>query len=101
MSELSLTCLDRLTRYGVLNELPQVQTNAFKPQDMNTQESDKFDSERKKTPSWKTYATIGLITYLVGVLCSKGRLNIIDCAKGTYEFLVRLGSNICKLFKKS
>ena len=109
MSELSPIYMDLLVKHGVLENAPKVHIDSnhamtsLSPKDSYEKISNDTLSPRKFDSFYevKKYGAIALLTYLVGVACSKGRLNPIDGVKGIYNVLVAGISKFAKIFKKA
>ena len=109
MNEFNTTAIDRLRRYGVLDTEPQIPGNQTEvitqntiPQHAQTETKDQFIHTETQPPNKiKTYCAIGLLTYLLGVACSKGKLNPIEGAKGIFNMIKSVLSSFCNIFKKS
>ena len=106
MNEFNSTTIDRLTRYGVLDSEFQpptiVKEKPQTPQAIQPQENDVFAcSLNPQNSKLKTYGAVGLLTYLLGIACSKGKLNPIDGAKGIFNVCKNMLLGFCKIFKKS
>ena len=113
MNDLSPIYLDLLAKHGVLENAPKVHITpkpatvlsnidgTVQPQQNTTNAIDTF-SPRNTDPLYnvKAYGAIGLLVYLTGVVCSKGKLNPIDGAKGIYNILASAVSKFGKIFKK-
>lgn len=112
MNDLSPIYLDLLAKHGVLENAPQVHISPkldTVPSKQNnptqqTKSAPAMDTFSRKTTdplyNIKSYGAIGLLVYLTGIVCSKGKLNPIDGAKGIYNVLASAVSKFCKIFKK-
>lgn len=106
MSEFNTATIDRLTRYGVLDSEFQpptiVKETPQTPQAIQPQQNDVFAySLNPQNSKLKTYGAIGLLTYLLGIACSKGKLNPIDGAKGIFNVTKNILVSFANIFKKS
>ena len=104
MNEISATSLDRLKRYGVLEQQTQVSTQHSNSSENLTTEpvKDVFDAQSlEPAKNIKTIGAVALITYLIGVATAKGKLNPLDALKGLYELGEKGINKFFNLFKKS
>ena len=106
MNEFNSATINRLTKYGVLDSEFQppviVKEKPQTSQVIQPQQNDMFShSLSPQNSKLKTYGAIGLLTYLFGIACSKGKLNPIDGIKGIYNFGKNLLVGFCNIFKKS
>ena len=112
MNDLSPIYLDLLAKHGVLENAPQVHIspkpdtilsnpNGSAQQTQSTTAMDTF-SRKNTDPLYniKAYGSIGLLVYLAGVVCSKGKLNPLEGIKSLYNVLSSSVSKFCKIFKK-
>ena len=108
MTDISVAAIDRLQRYGIIESegdsyLNRAFASANNIQATTNNQQDTFNQQVASTSvsQVKTYGAIALLTYLTGVVCSKGKVNPIDCAKGIYEVCAKAFNGFCKIFKKS
>lgn len=112
MSDFNAASIDRLMRYGILDKesKPTHGVDSLIPQTVSTPnqrelQNDEYTSLTSDVfpinSKIKTYGAIGLLTYILGVITSKGKLNPIDGLKGLFGVAKSLLLGFCKIFKKS